>query len=132
MDKDGEFRRMIETALTGRGCTPDQIREAVELVGCEVESRAIPRMAEVLHRIFLRLDRDSVAGRALSRALGFTNGQSLGRAARDYGMSKQYLHKLESALAAKLRDVAVGPAPEVQRVLPEEHASTGSKPPRPF
>lgn len=94
---------MIEDELAAMGYGPEQISEIADLVDRELDQRALPRMAEVLHRIFLRVDRDSIAGRALSRALGFTNEQSLERAARDFGVSKQYLHLLEAKLAAQLR-----------------------------
>ncbi len=101
---------MIEEELKKSGFTDRQVAAIIDVVDAELDARALPRMVEVLHRIFLRVDRDSITGRALSRALGFTSDQSLGRAARDFGVSKQYLHKVQSELEIKLRDVA-GPGP---------------------
>lgn len=101
---------MMDEELEDRGYTPAQIAELTALFEAQLEQalaeRALPYAGELLHRIFVRVDRDSVAGRALARALGATNDQSLERAARDFGVSKQYLHRLEQQLRARLHGIA--------------------------
>jgi hypothetical protein len=90
-------------------------REAIR-VECE-----IARAAELIRLIFLRVDRDSPAGCALRRALGFSGGASFAKAAKDFGVSKQYLHTLQAELEQKLGPLAFLSAAE----RAARHASTG-------
>lgn len=86
---------------------PESQIEAVE-AACEAEwqDEAWRRTQEVVHRIFIRVGSDSVHGRALARALGFGSEVSLDRAARAFCVSKQYLHRVQGEIAAKLPGLA--------------------------
>ncbi len=96
----------LEHTLLACGLPPsycDLVVDAVE----ERNARTVRSQAgHLLHLIFLRIDRDSVAGCALRRALGFSGGISLTRAAKDFCVSKQYLEELQSELEAKLGDLS--------------------------
>lgn len=124
-----------EDQLAELGLTPQQIDAVLELIEQRALALATPRAAEFLRRVFLRVDRDSVAGRALSRALGFTDDISLARAAKAFCVSKQYLHVLEDDLRARLagleHDQPARP-PARARVLPGGLRHTGAKPPVSF
>ncbi len=93
---------MIEETLHDRGYTPAQVAEITTIVDAAHAELSHDAVKTVLLRVFMRVDRDSVAGRALARALGFTGDQSLARAAKDFGVSKQYLHRLEEEIRLRL------------------------------
>src|SRR4051812_5790632 len=95
----------IEEQLEDLGLNEEQLAGVVAAYDAEAQQRGLRFAAELLHRILLRVDRDSVAGRALARAMGATNEDSLERAAAAFGVSKQYLHRLQSEIEAKLRDM---------------------------
>lgn len=84
------------------GLTPSQVESVNAIIEDQATERALPYAAELLHRIFVRVDRDSVVGRALARALGFTDHHSLERAAKDFGVTKQYLHRMQSEIKTRL------------------------------
>lgn len=94
----------IKEKLEDIGLTESQIAEVESLIEENARSEALRYASELLHRMFLRVDRDSVVGRALSRALGFTSDESLARAARAFGVSKQYLHRIQGEVEAKLSE----------------------------
>lgn len=96
---------MIEEQLEAKGYSPEEVREIMMIVDAARTELSRDATSTVLRRILIRLDRDSVAGRALARALGFTSEKSLAGAAEAFGVSKQYLHHLESNLRAQLRDL---------------------------
>ncbi len=104
---------MIEDTLSAAGYSPEEIAELAPLLDRDREDRAIIIAGEFIHRVLLRLERDSLEGRALARALGFTNGRSLERAAGDFCVSKQYLQRIEAEYCVRLRGLAVSPAPKI-------------------
>lgn len=66
----------------------------------------LARAAELIRLIMLRVERDSAAGCALRRALGFSGGASFAKAAKDFGCSKQHLHTLQMRLEGQLGPLA--------------------------
>jgi hypothetical protein len=99
----------LETDLLGRGFTSDQVATVTELVNHRefsdvpnIDDITARRAAELIRVIFLRVERDSPAGCALRRALGFSGGVSFARAAADFGVSKQHLHNLQEQIEAQL------------------------------
>jgi hypothetical protein len=100
---------MLEPRLVDQlsllGIPPDQMPRVANLIDASIEARKFAAAAELLHRIALRLDRDSIHGRALARALGFVVLQPLASAAADFCVSKQYLHRLQTELEARLGEL---------------------------
>lgn len=94
-----------EEELEDMGLSSEQIACIVALMERRAQSEAVIYAGELIHRVFLRVDRDSVAGRALSRALGFTSDESLARAAKAFGVSKQYLHRIQAEIESKVDDM---------------------------
>ena len=93
----------IKENLEDMGLTESQVIAVEQLFEQTCRREALYYASELIHRIFLRVDRDSVVGRALARALGFTNDVSLARAAKAFEVSKQYLHRIQSEIEAKTR-----------------------------
>jgi hypothetical protein len=92
----------LEEQLIARGLPEDDVTFVVELVEETNAALARAQAAHLLRLIFLRVERDSAAGCALRRALGFSGGVSLARAAKDFCVTKQYLDSLQAALEEKL------------------------------
>lgn len=93
---------MIDDKLLELGYTPEQVAEITALVDASHAELSRDAVATILRRLLVRLDKDSIAGRALARSLGFGSEQSLARAAGEFGVSKQYLHRLESDLRERV------------------------------
>lgn len=102
---------MIKEKLEDIGLTEAQIEQVEALIEANARAEALHYAAELLHRMFLRVDKDSVIGRALSRALGFTSDESLARAASAFGVSKQYLHRIQGEVEAKVRSFGKNAGP---------------------
>jgi hypothetical protein len=96
----------LEQKLTDRGFSPDDITTIVDVIEEQDAGTARQQAAQLLHLVFIRVGRDSAAGCALRRALGFSGGLSLARAAGDFLVSKQYLEDLQSKLEAQLGDLS--------------------------
>lgn len=96
----------IEQQLLDRGISPEDVTFIVDLLEDKTAEAARRQAAHLLTVIFLRVERDSVAGCALRRALGFSGGVSLSRAARDFVVSKQYLEDLQAKLEDQLGDLS--------------------------
>lgn len=94
-----------EQRIIELGLKPEQIDAVLHLLEERARDLATPRAAEFLRRVFLRADRDSVAGRALARALGFTDDISCERAAKAFCVSKQYLNLMENELRQRLAGI---------------------------
>lgn len=92
----------LEQQLIDRGITADDVTFIVDLVEADQADLARAQAAHLIQLIFLRVERDSAAGCALRRALGFSSEASLSRAAKEFCCSKQYLHDLQSDLEEKL------------------------------
>ena len=98
----------IEQTLTDRGFSPEDINFVIDLIEDRNGAEARRQAAQLLHVIFLRVEKDSVAGLALRRALGFSGGVSLARAAKDFCVTKQYLEDMQSDLEARLNGLGLG------------------------
>jgi hypothetical protein len=96
----------LEQQLTERGFGPDDVTYIVDLMEDRQGTAARSQAAQLVRLIFLRVEKDSVAGCALRRALGFSGGVSLSRAAKDFCVTKQYLEDLQSELEGKLGALA--------------------------
>ena len=92
----------FEQQLLDRGFSKEDITFIGDLLEDDHAAAARAQAAQLLHRIFLRVGRDSAAGCALRRALGFSSDVSLARAASDFVVTKQYLHDLQGDLEAQL------------------------------
>lgn len=101
----------IKEKLEDIGLTEAQVDQVEALIEERAKGEALHYASELLHRMFLRVDKDSVMGRALSRALGFTSDVSLARAANAFGVSKQYLHRIQGEVEAKLGDFGKNAGP---------------------
>ena len=98
----------IEQTLTDRGFSPDDINFVIDLIEDRNGAAARRQAGQLIHVIFLRVEKDSVAGCALRRALGFSGGVSLARAAKDFCVTKQYLEDLQSDLEGKVSGLSLG------------------------
>lgn len=96
----------LEQKLNDQGFSHEDIVLITDLVDERDGETARAQAAEFLHRVFLRVEKDSAAGCALRRALGFSGENSLERAAKDFCVKKQYLHTLHLDLEMKLGDLA--------------------------
>ncbi|MEY2877798.1 MAG: hypothetical protein RLZZ15_178 [Verrucomicrobiota bacterium] len=96
------FQEMLEDL----DVPPDKAEKLLAAHEAEADRLGWQRAGECLRRVLIRLGRDSVQGRALSRALGFTGEESLARAALAFSVSKQYLHRLRSDAAKALGDLS--------------------------
>jgi len=101
----------IEQALTDHGFSSEDVTFIVDLINDRNANEARSQAAQLLHVIFLRVDKDSIAGCALRRALGLSGGVSLARAAKDFCVTKQYLEDLQSELQARVGDLSFRAAP---------------------
>ena len=110
----------LENLLSDRGLADEDVTFIVDYVEHHQAGMAREQAAQLIKLIFLRIGRDSPAGMALRRALGFSGGASLARAAKDFCVSKQYLHDLQSELAKDLGNLAFRPveAPVAPPVAP--------------
>lgn len=88
--------------LHGLNLSPDIEKAVLGVIHREWSAMLFTEAGELLHRKLIRLDRDSSHGRALARVLGVTNGQSIERAAVDFGVTRQYLHALQAEMRKKL------------------------------
>lgn len=88
--------------IFGLSPTPRQTARFYDLIETKSREEALPYSAHFLQMVFQRVDRDSVAGRALARGLGFSTAFSLERAAADFGVSRQYLHRLQGEIEMRL------------------------------
>ena|SRR6187402_291652 len=114
MSDEDELREDLEAM----GFTPAQVDRLQTAIERHAHRLFLPYGAELIHRIFLRVDRDSMFGRALARGLGFTNIDSLERAAKSFGVSKQYLHKLQTQVEARLGDYRGQAAAKIHGAFP--------------
>lgn len=96
----------LESQLIDRGLSAEDVTYVVDLIENRSAEFARSQAARLLHVIFLRVERDSAAGCALRRGLGFSSDASLARAARDFCVSKQYLHDLQLKLEAQLGELS--------------------------
>jgi hypothetical protein len=87
------------------------------------DAQAMEIAANFLIRVFKRVDRDSAHGRALARALGFTDQPAMAIAAREFMVSVDYLERLQNEVAAKFSDVKPAPVrPRAERHAPAEES----------
>lgn len=105
----------LEQALIDRGLDPEDVTFVVDQVEGHNASATLNRAAQFIHLVFLRVGRDSPAGCALRRALGFSSEASLSRAANDFLVSKQYLHDLQCELEAQLGELSFAPTAKKQQ-----------------
>jgi hypothetical protein len=115
----------LEQALIDRGLPADDVTYIADLVEASQAAIARAQAGQLLHLIFLRVGRDSAAGCALRRALGFSSDTSLARAAREFCVSKQYLHDLQTGLEAQLGPLRFGGAKPPAAGAPPPPGSTG-------
>lgn len=99
----------FSATLAARGFTSQQIGTILEILQdrdprelSDLEAIVSRRTADLIRVIFLRVERDSAAGCALRRALGFSDNRPLSAAAADFGVSKQHLHNLQEEIETKL------------------------------
>lgn len=129
-----------EEQLQGLGLDTEQVTAVVDIMERETSRIALAQAAQLLHVIFLRVERDSTYGCALRRALGFSSGESLARAAKAFGVSKQYLHNLQTELEQQLgqdlcfisRQARERPAIENERPAPRPARFAGPSFDEPF
>jgi hypothetical protein len=95
-----------EQQLSDRGFSADDINFIIDLLDDKTGAAARAHASRLLCLIFLRVEKDSAVGCALRRALGFSNGVSLARAARDFVVSKQYLEDLQARLEEQLGELS--------------------------
>lgn len=91
-----------ERALLARGIHPEDARWVADMLQAESISLSIPTAAELLQRIFARVEQDSLAGAALVIALGLERGRSLAEIAAVHGKSKQALQSARDRIERKL------------------------------
>lgn len=96
----------LEQKLSDQGFSHEDVVLITDIVDERDGETARAQAAEFLHRVFLRVEKDSAAGCALRRALGFSGENSLERAAKDFCVKKQYLHTLHLDLEMKLGELA--------------------------
>lgn len=123
----------IRDQLEGIGLPAGKTAEIAKVVEDCLHAETMNFTKELLHRMMIRLDKDSIEGRALARALGFDFGRSLPEAARSFAVTKQYLHRIEWEFAGRLGDLAgssraASTVSKNSRVLPGNHPVTGIKP----
>lgn len=92
----------LEQILTERGLAPDDVTFVVDLINERNAEFAQQQAAQLVKLVFLRVEKDSAAGCALRRALGFSGGVSLARAARDFLITKQALECMQAKLESQL------------------------------
>ena len=92
----------LEQRLSDRGFSPEDVTYIVDLFEEDQADEIRRAAARLVCAIFLRVEKDSAAGCALRRALGFSGGVSLSRAAKDFCVSKQYLETLQSEIERQL------------------------------
>jgi len=71
-----------------------------------IDDLARSKAAALLHLVFLRVGRDSTAGCALRRALGFSSAKDLKRAAEAFCVPPSYLDRIQRSLEGQLGDLS--------------------------
>lgn len=117
----------LETLLSERGLSDEDVTFIVDYVEQHHAELARGFASQLLKLVFLRIGRDSPYGMALRRALGFSGGASLARAAKDFCVSKQYLHDLQTEVAKDLGNLAFRPVEAVGEVSPTKKIAGPSR-----
>lgn len=82
-----------------------------DIVEKTASARSIEIAGRFLHQVFVRLGRDSVEGRAVAWAIGLDGGETAAETAQRFGVTSEFVVKMQIRAAAKLGDMASPVAP---------------------